>query len=86
MVHDFSGKNQSLEHCSENIKQSKTKIWKVNAVEGVRDVFGRILAVVAKTSDALDLRHVLNYRITEIPLSLAHSDGTLLRTDKELSR
>ena len=54
----------------------------MNAVERVRDVFGRILAVVAKTSDALDLSHVLSYPITEVPLSLAHSDGTLLKTDK----
>ena len=54
----------------------------MNAVEGVRDVFGRILAVVAKTSDTLDLHYVLSYPITEVPLSLAHSDGTLLKTDK----
>ena len=32
--------------------------------------------------DALDLRHVLSYPITEVPLSLAHSDGTLLNTEK----
>ena len=42
----------------------------------------RILAVVAKTNDALDLHHVLSYPITEVPLSLAHTDGTLLKTDK----
>ena len=36
----------------------------------------------AKISDALDLRHVLSYPITEVPLSLAHSDGTLLKTEK----
>ena len=27
-----------LNFATENIKESKTKIWKVNAVEGVRDV------------------------------------------------
>ena len=38
----------------EAVKFKKT-IRKVNAPEGVQDVFGRILAVVAKTNDALDL-------------------------------
>ena len=72
-----------LNFATENIKESKTKIRKVNAVEGVRDdVFGQILAVVAKASDPLDLRHVLSYPITEVPLSLAHSHGILLKTDK----
>ena len=41
-----------------------------------------MLAVIAKNSDALDLHHVLSYVITEVPLSLAHSHGTLLKTDK----
>lgn len=41
-----------------------------------------LLAVVAKTSDTIDLHHVLSYPITEVPLSLAHSDGIPLKTDK----
>ncbi len=48
-----------LNFAAENRKQSKTSTRKVNAAEGVRDVFGRILAVVAKTSDTIDLDHVL---------------------------
>ncbi len=71
-----------LNFAAENRKQSKTSTRKVNAAEGVRDVFGRILAVVAKTSDTIDLDHVLSYPITEVPLSLAHSDGIPLKTDK----
>ena len=59
-----------LNFAAENVKRSKTGIRKVSAAEGVRDVFGRILAVVTKTSDTLDLHHVLSYPITEVPLSL----------------
>ena len=53
----------------------------MSAAEGVRDVFGRILAVVAKSSDTIDLHHVLSYPITEVPLSFAHSDGIPLKID-----
>ena len=49
---------------------------------GVRDVFGRILAVAAKTSSVLDMLHILSYPVTEVPLSLAHCDGTPLKTEK----
>ena len=51
-------------------------------MEGVRDGFGRIVVVAAKKSDALDLQHILSFPINEVPLSLAHSDGTSLKTDK----
>ena len=46
-----------LNFAAENVKQSRTTNRRVNAAEGVRDVFGRILAVAAKTSDSLNLRH-----------------------------
>ena len=42
-----------------------------------------MLAVAAKTSDALNLHHILRYPVTEVPLSLLHSDRTPLKTDKE---
>ena len=38
--------------------------------------------MAVKTSDSLNLRHLLSYPITAVPLSLAHSDGTPLKTDK----
>ena len=40
---------------------------KVDAAEGVRDVFGRILAVAAlsSASDVFDLRHLLSYPIEQ---------------------
>ena len=69
---------------TENVKESRNAVRKVDAAEGVRDVFGRLLAVAAlsSASDAFDLRHLLSYPITTVPLSLAHSDGTPLKTDK----
>ena len=71
-----------MNFAAENRKRSKAGTRKVNAAEGVRDVFGRILAVVAETSDNIDLHHILSYPITDVPLSLAHSDGIPLKTDK----
>ena len=75
-----------LNFAAENRKRSKTGARKVSAVEGVRDVFGRILAVVAKSSDTIDLHHVLSYPITEVPLSFAHSNGIPSRWTRQLSQ
>ena len=41
-----------------------------------------ILAVASKTNNALDMLHVLSYPVTEVPLCLAHCDGTALKTEK----
>ena len=71
-----------LNFASENVKTSKTAARKVNAAEGARDAFGRILAVVGATSDAVDLNHILRFPITDVPLALAHSDGTPLKIEK----
>ena len=75
-------RTEILNFAAENRKRSKTGARKVSAAEGVRDVFGRILAVVTKSSDTIDLHHVLSYPITEVPLSFAHSDGIPLKMDK----
>ena len=77
-------KTKVLNFAAENVKSSKGAVRKLKAAEGVRDVFGRILAVAAKKSDALDLQHILSFPITEVPLSLAHSDGTPLKTGKSV--
>lgn len=71
-----------LNFAAENAKRSKTAVRRVNAAEGARDVFGRMLAVAADSTDALDLQHILSFPLTEVPLSLAHSDGTPLKTEK----
>ena len=67
---------------AENVQKSKTAVRRVNAAEEVRDVFGQILTVAAKMSSALDMLHILSYPVTEVALSLAHCDGTPLKTEK----
>lgn len=49
-------------------------------------MFARIIVVVSrqKTSAAVDLRHILSFPVTEVPLSLAHSDGSTLKTEKSV--
>lgn len=71
-----------LNFASENVKVSRSKGRRLDAAEGVRDIFGRIISIAAKTSDTLDLHHLLAYPITTVPLALSHSDGTPLKTDK----
>ena len=71
-----------LNFTAENAKRGKQSGRRINATEGVRDVFGRILAVAAKTNDSFNLSYILTYPITEVPLALAHSDGTLTKTCK----
>ena len=68
-----------LNFATENNKGVKNKDTEMNTAEGASDVFGRILAVAPKTSDALDVCHVLSYPITEVPLSLAIMMGLSLR-------
>ena len=64
------------------MKASKKFSKRLEAAEGVRYIFGRIIAVAAKSSNNLDLRHLLSFPITEVPQSLSHSDGTPLMTEK----
>ena len=47
-------------------------------------IFGRMLAVAAKTSNALDPHNILIYPVTEVLPSLSQSDRTLLKTDREV--
>ena len=58
----------------------------MNAAEGVRDVFGQILAVVDKSSDTIDLHHVLSYSITEVPLSFDIVMAFLSRRTRQFSQ
>ena len=64
------------------LRTSGNQKQKMNAVEGVRDVISRILMVAANSKAEFDLRHLLRYSITTVPLSLANSDWTPLKTDK----
>ena len=53
-----------------------------SVIEGVRDIFARLLTLAARESKAIDLHHILCYLITDVPLSLAHADGIPLKTEK----
>ena len=61
-------KTKILNFASENVKASRNFSKRVEAAERVRDIFVRIIAVAAKSSNNLDLRHLLSFPITEVPL------------------
>ena len=65
-----------------NIKRKTMESRKLNVAEGVRDIFARLLTLVARESKAIDLHRILCYPITDVLLSLAHADGTPLKTEK----
>ena len=65
-----------------NIKRKTMESRKLNVAEGVRDIFARLLTFAARENKAIDLHHILCYPITDVPLSLAHADGTPLKTKK----
>ena len=67
---------------AENVKESRAMVRRVNAAEGVWDAFGTIMVVAANISDAIDLRDLMCFPITAVPLSLAHNDDTPLKTNK----
>ena len=69
---------------AENAKRHRptSAAQKSKAAEGVRDVFGKTLAFAAHSNNAINLQHILSFPITEVPLSLAHSDGTCNKTEK----
>ena len=58
----------------------KTKDKKIKELQGTRDLFGRLLYLL--TIKDLDLKRVLAYPLTPVPLTFAHIDGTKTSTDK----
>ena len=75
------GKTKVLNFAAENVKP-KSLPHKIKAAEGVRDVFAKLLAVESKTGSRIDLKHVLKYPVTDVPMALPHIDGTMYKTDK----
>ena len=65
-----------------NIKRKTMESRKLNVAKGFRDIFARLLTLAARESKAIDLHHIVCYPITDVPLSLAHADGTPLKTEK----
>ena len=56
------------------------KDMKIKQLQGTRDLFGRLLYLA--TTSELDLASIFTYPLTPIPLSLAHVDGSINKTDK----
>ena len=54
----------------------------LSAAEGVRDTFGYLMTAAAQSDAKPDLKMILSYPITEVPLALPHSDGTMNKTEK----
>lgn len=72
--------NFASENAKKKSKLPAAEMARTNA-ESMRDVFIRLIVVAAESS-ILDLQNVLSYPITEYPLSLAHCDGSIMKTDK----
>ena len=53
---------------------------KIKKLQGKRDIIGRLLYLVV--IEDLDLHVVFTYPLTPVPLSLAHVNDTLHKTDK----
>ena len=67
---------------ADNVK-GKGKQTKKTAVESARDGFGNILARIGTEENiGINLRDIMSYPITDVPLSLAHTDGTPTKTEK----
>ena len=62
------------------VKASVKSNKKVVELQGTRDLFGRLLYLSSKNN--LDLSKVFSFPLTPVPLSLAHMDGSLNKTDK----
>ena len=55
---------------------------KGKANESLRDVFIRILIAISQKTN-FNLKRVMAFPITDYPLSLTHSDGSRIKTDKD---
>lgn len=65
---------------TEGIKIQSKKQSKVKELELSSGLFGRICAIAVEKK--IDLDKLLSYSLTPVPLSLAHIDGTMAKTDK----
>lgn len=60
----------------------KTKDEKVITIKADRDLFARL--VIASNSRNINLKEVLKYELSLIPVSLAYNDGSLRKSNKHL--
>ena len=69
---------------AENVKKRRktpTSEMPKKTAESLRDMFIRMIIIVSQNT-SFDLRNILSYPITKYPLSLAHCDGTSVKSDK----
>ncbi|ESO88713.1 hypothetical protein LOTGIDRAFT_165497 [Lottia gigantea] len=76
-VQNFAAENVKKETKSPALQGAKTN------AESLWDMFIRMIIVVAEETN-FDLKNVLSYPITTYPLSLAHCDGTHVKTNKSV--
>ena len=71
---------------SENEKRTKfnTKGGKTIEVNVQRDILGFLLAKSQELNQPIDMDEALKYPLSEVPLSIAHADGSRRKTNKSL--
>lgn len=75
-------KRRKIQNFTSNgvITQIPLKDKQIRQLRCSRDLFGRLLYL--SNTIGLDLQHMFSYPLTPVPLSLAHIDGSMLKTDK----
>jgi hypothetical protein len=63
-------------------KKLKTNDEKIHNVRSDRELFGRL--IIAARSRDVDLKLVMTYELSAVPLSLSHTDGTLRKNVKSV--
>lgn len=76
-------KRRNVENfAKENTKSKPSASSKVTpVVNSQRDKFIRMLVVISQNTN-FDLKHVVSYPITDVPLSISQPDGSRLKTNK----
>ena len=74
-------KRRKIENFAAENNKQKVGFKKGKTEDSIRDTFARML-VVAAEGNSLNMRLVMEYPLTEYPLSLAHSDGTIMKSPK----
>ena len=69
-----------LNFASAAVKTSIKSNSKIVELQGTKDLFGRLLYLSSQNN--IDLARVFTYPLTPVPLSLAHVDGSINKTDK----
>ena len=79
-------KKEDWHDFSENEKRTKfnTKSGKTIEVNVQRDILGFLLAKSQELNQPIDMDEALKYPLSEVPLPIAHADGSRRKTNKSL--